>query len=108
MQKARMMGNRLRQLAEKNKVPVSELSALLGCSEVQVKSLFAGRSFASFEQISTLANRFHVSIADILAGDTEHYNQTVAHCMNQFGNTENRERILDIIDDYMDILDAIN
>lgn len=108
MQKARMLGSRIRQLAEQNGIPISELSTLLRCSEGQVKSLFAGRSFASFEQISTLANRFNVSIADILAGDVRHYNQTVAHCMNQFEKTENREHILDIIDDYMDVLDAIN
>jgi len=108
VQKARMLGSRIRQLAEQNEIPVSELSTLLGCSEGQVKSLFAGRSFASFQQITALANRFNVSISDILAGDVEQYNQTVAHCMNQFENTENREYILDIIDDYMDVLDAIN
>lgn len=108
MQKARMLGNYLRQLAAEQGVTVAELGTLLGCSERQVNALFAGRGLPTFEQISALAGRFNVSVEKLLAGDIESYNRTIAHCMNQFQDVGKREEVLDIIDDYMDIVDALN
>lgn len=108
MQRARMLGNYIQELAEKKDVSISDLSALLDCEEHQVKSLLKGRSFATFQQLSALAERFGVSVTDLLDGDEVYYNRTVVHCMNHFQNPQNRETILDIIDDYMDILDAVD
>ena len=107
MQKARVLGNYIQKLAEGNRLSIADLSVLLGCGEIQTMSLLKGRSFATFEQISKLADRFNVSVQELLDGDAEYYNRTVAHCMNQFQKTENREQILDIIDDYLDVVDAV-
>ena len=108
MQNARVLGNFIQKLAEENHLSVTDLSHLLSCVEHQVKSLLKGRSFASFEQISKLAEQFNVSVQQLLEGDLEHYNRTVAHCMNQFQKAEHREEILDILDDYLDIIDAVS
>ena len=35
------------------------------------------------------------------------YEREVVHCMNSFSNSANREKVLDIIDNYMDIKDAL-
>jgi serine/threonine protein kinase len=59
-------------------------------------------------QIELLAKRFNVTTENLLSGDEVHYNKTVVHCMNEFQNPKNREEVLDFIDDYMDIFDAIN
>lgn len=107
MQKARVLGNYIQKLAEENRMSVADLSGLLGCGELQTMLLLRGRSFATFEQISKLADRFKVSVQELLDGDTAYYDRTVAHCMNQFQKTENREQILDIIDEYLDIVDAV-
>lgn len=108
MQKARMLGNYIEQLADEKNLSLSDLSATLNCQENQVKSLLKGRSFATFDQISLLSKQLGVTVSELLHGNEEHYNATVVHCMNQFQNVENRELILDIIDDYMDIYDAVN
>lgn len=108
MQNARMLGNFIQKLAGELHLSATDLSHLLDCEEHQVKLLLKGRSFATFEQISQLAEQFHVSVQELLEGDTEHYNRTVAHCMNQFHRTEHREEILDILDDYLDIVDAVS
>ena len=55
-----------------------------------------------------MAEQFNVSVQQLLEGDLEHYNRTVAHCMNQFQKAEHREEILDILDDYLDIVDAVS
>lgn len=108
MQKARMLGNYLRQLVEERGMTAAGLGTLLGCSERQICALFAGRRFLTFDQLSTLANTFSVPVEKLLAGDPVHYNKTVTHNMNRFEDTGKREQILDIIDDYMDVFDALH
>jgi transcriptional regulator with XRE-family HTH domain len=107
MQKARMIGNYVEQLSKKAGVSTARLGDILGCSENQAYSFIKGRSFVSFEQISKLASSFGVSVSAILKGDQTSYNESVVHCMNNFDDTEKREKILDLIDDYMDIVDAL-
>lgn len=108
MQNARMFGNFVQKLAEENNLSIDDLVSLLGCQEHQVRLLLKGRAFASFDQVSVLAKQFNLSVSELLNGDVEHYNRTVAHCMNKFQRVENHERILDIIDDYLDVADAVN
>lgn len=107
MQQARMIGNYIEYLAEKQGLSMSDIGNTIGCKESQVTALYKGRALATFQQITDLANQLKVSVSELLNGDSTHYNETVVHCMNQFQNDENREKILDIIDDYMDIFDAV-
>lgn len=108
MKEARMLGNHICQLAKSKGLSELELSQTLGCEEYQVNSLIKGRAFATFSQIQKLSEKLDTSIESLLKGDEESYNSTVVHCMNKFKNNENREIILDIIDDYIDIVDALN
>ena len=108
MKETRVLGNYVKSLAHSKHVSEDELSQLLDCSPEQVYSFFKGRSFVSFQQLTKLATRFDTTVADLLNGDLENYNSTVVHCMNDFQNPDNREKILDIIDGYIDIVDALN
>lgn len=108
MQNARTLGNRIQQLAEAKDVSIHELSVLLGWDDNQTKRLLAGRAYASFDGISRVAKRLGVSVRDLLAGDPEHYERAVACSMGAFDRPENREQILDLIDDYLDVLEAVN
>lgn len=107
MQSARMLGNYVHQLAKSNNVSIEELGEILGFTTQQVVSFIKGRTFASFSQLVSLAEKFNISIDMLLAGDEESYNASIVHCMNDFKNPQNRELILDIIDDYMDVKDAV-
>lgn len=107
MKGARVLGNYVQKLAEDQNVSIPELSVLMNCSELQVKSFFKGRFLASFRQLETLSHQFGVKVSDLIKGDEAHYNKTVVHCMEDFEDTNNRELILDIIDDYMDIQNAL-
>ena len=108
MQSARMFGNYVSFLAEKNRLSNSDLGRVLDCSDFQVESLLKGRAYASFGQVSRLAELFHTTVETLLAGDPKHYNATVVHCMNDFQDPENREKILDFIDDYVDVVNAVD
>ena len=108
MQEARMLGNYVDHLARKKGLSTSDLSKILGCTEDHVYSFIKGRAFASFSQMSTLANALDVSVDNLLAGDAEHYNATVVHCMNDFHDASKREEVLDLIDNYIDIVNAVD
>ncbi len=102
-----MLGNYVELLAQRKGLSISDLSRILDCTENQVYSFLKGRAFASFAQISALATEFGASIEELLSGDIMNYNATVVHCMNEFEDPKNRETILDLIDDYVDIVDAV-
>lgn len=107
MKSARVLGNYVQKLASEQNVTILELSALMNCSEQQVKSFFKGRFFASFRQLEVLAHEFGIKIPELMQGDESYYNKTVIDCMEDFQNPEARESILDIIDDLMDIQNAL-
>lgn len=107
MQSARMLGNYVEHLMPTKNLTRSGLGEILGCDLRQVDAFLKGRAYASFPQIQALAKALGTSVSDLLAGDAERYGASVVHCMNDFQDPENRERILDLIDDYVDVLDAV-
>ena len=107
MKKARMLGNYAEYLAKQRGISVSHLSQLLSCTETQVRAFFKGQAFPSYNQLSTLAKALGTTPKRLMAGDEQVYNETVVHCHGTFSNSDNREKILDTIDDYMDIHNAV-
>ena len=107
MQEARMLGNYIQHLAQEKDMSNSDLSRILGCTENRVYSFLKGRAFASFNQIQKLADALDISVDTLLTGDPKSYNASVVHCMNEFDDSSNREFILDLIDQYIDIYDAV-
>ena len=108
MQEARMIGYRVDKYARERNIAYEELSSIIECNEISFKSFIKGRAFVSFNQLSLLAKHLGVDIMSLLAGDEDGYNKAVVHCMNEFADNNNREKILDIIDDYMDVLDSLS
>ena len=108
MRQARMLGYRVQKIANSCNVSPLELSEAIGCNEIQLRSFFNGRAFLSFEQLKRIADRLKVDVMSLLKGDEDGYSSSIVHCMNDFDDPNNREDILDIIDEYMDILDSVN
>jgi len=108
MYEARMLGNYVMHLSEIKGLSISDLCRILNCDEHKVKALFKGRAFASFAQLSNLADALDTSVDRLLQGDASVYNRTVVHCMNDFQDGSNREYILDLIDDYVDVVDLLS
>ena len=108
MQGARMLGNYVDYLSKQNSISHSDLAEVLGCSTHQAYSFIKGRVHISFSQISDLAQRLDTTVMDLLAGNEDVYKRTVVECMNAFDQDEHREEILDLIDNYIDLVDAVD
>ena len=108
MQEARMLGNYVGHLAKKKGLSISDLSQILNCSEHQVCSFIKGHALVSFEQLEKLAQALGETLDNIIVGDADLYKKTVVHCMHSFSKDENREKILDLFDCYVDIKTAVD
>lgn len=107
MKKARMFGNYAEYLVKQRGIDVLRLSKVLSCTETQVQAFFKGRAFPSYNQLSILAKALGTTPEKLMSGDESLYNETVVHCHGAISNPENREKILDMIDDYMDVYNAV-
>ena len=103
MEDMRVLGNMVQKLAQEESVTAEELGKMIGCTASQVEQLFKGRLFLAFDQLSAVANRFRTSLESLMDGDRKYYCETFVDCMGEFSQNENREIILDIIDDYLDL-----
>ena len=107
MKKARMIGNYAQHNAQEMGLSTDDISKVLDFSNRETISFFKGRLMLTYEQLSELAKILHITVQDILHGDEEIYAASVVHCMNDFDDEANREKILDLIDDYMDVRDSL-
>ncbi len=104
MKEMRLLGNIVHKLSIEHGYDNDYMCKELDCTKSQYLSFLSGRLFLSFEQLTTLANLFSISVDDLMKGDNNYYEENYVHCMGEFENIENREMILDIIDDYLTLL----
>lgn len=106
MRDMRILGNMIQELSVKHSIPREVLCSQLKCTPDQLSALFKGRFFIPFESLEILSHTFNTTVTTLFDGDPMYYEQNVVHCMGTFTNPENREFILDLIDDYIDVREA--
>lgn len=109
MNEARVLGNNVRVLLGDNGIEQSTFANKLGYSEEEVQRLLEGRLYAAEEDMEDIAAFFGVSVSYLHTRlDAARYqNAGCIHCNNDFKNEGNQELILDIIDMYCDVKEAM-
>lgn len=95
MPNARILGAYIRQRMKEKNLSVSAVASMLSCSEVDVQRLLCGRALASYPQMQRLAEGLGLSVPALLRN------------ASGIETNASREKILDIIWDYMDVRDAV-
>jgi len=103
----RRMGHFVATKAKELQITGEELANGIGCSAEKISALFKGRLMLSYPQIELLATLLLVSPENIVHGDNTAYDTDFVHCMATFKEKDNREKILDFIDTYIDICEAV-
>ncbi len=106
MKEMRLMGNLVQKLSDDAKLDINFMCQHLDCTENQYHSFLSGRLFLSVNQLEKLASLFNITVDKLMDGDEECYERNIVHCMGEFEDSNNREKILDIIDDYLTLLSA--
>lgn len=107
MKDLRLLGSTIHKLSLDNGISKAKMQEVLGCSYDQVSAIYDGRVFPSFGDLCELASLFGVTVEEMLHGDENYYDANVVHCKGAFSDANNREEILDIIEDYLILLDAV-
>lgn len=108
MKNLRVLGSTIQKESLNQNLSLDVLGATIGCTATQMQSVCKGRLLCSFQQLNTLASTLGLPITTLLEGDKEYYEENVVHCMEHFTDSQNREKILDIIYDYLDVCDAVS
>lgn len=108
MRELRFLGNKIRELAEKRNISAENIAKLLDRPVTQIRMGLSGRAMFSYSQLEMIADYLQVSISVLLSKDQIDYSLNSVDCMNNFTNDKNREDILDLIYDYLDIRDSVN
>lgn len=106
MSTMRTIGYKVFSLA-KEKQAEEMLMKKLNFSSNDLRKLYDGRLAFSDEDLSVISEELKVPVDDILDYvETDAYPKMV-HCMSKFSRQENCDKILDIIDSYIDIKEAV-
>lgn len=104
----RELGDRIKYFAEVNGFSSCTLGKTLNCSELQIERLYKGLAFASFKQILKLSQMFNVTVEDLIYTEKTKSQYTYVQDTNEFTNNDNKEKILDLIYSYIDIVDSLH
>ena len=105
MKDLRLLGSTIRKFSQEKHIHIEDI---LKCSADEAASILDGRVFPEYAALERLSDAFGITVSELLNGDKEYYNNNFVHCMGSFDELQNREEILDIIDDYLVLLDASN
>ena len=107
MKDYRALGNAIKYYADQNSVSIEDLASILNQSVENVKMGLAGRKLFSYQQIEAMAQKINVPVANFFNPDNIDHSAYTMDCMNCFTHEKNKEKILDIIYDYLDVYDAV-
>lgn len=107
MTKLRLMGSYIKDLAKDNSILDSEMADILHCTQNQIERIYSGRVILSYQQLELLSKKFNMSVLDLIKGNKERYDKEFDKvCVTEFSDKANRDECLDIIDDYLDIIES--
>ena len=80
----------------------------LGFSEIDYNKLINGRLFLSIKDVETIADIFSIKPDKLISYKNNNcFHNMVFTCQNSFSAQENCNKVLDLIDEYIDIKEAV-
>lgn len=101
----RLLGNNIKCIADKNKLDANGLASACGLSLSDIHRVYEGRLVLTPVQISAIARTLGCSINQLLVRSEGFV--SYGECMGEFKNPENEDKILNIIDDYIDLRESV-
>ena len=107
MNNLRVFGYTLKSAVRNKGLSDDKVAEKLALSTDQLRKVYCGRLILSYSQVETAARLCDIQTADLVSGNLKAYEKNFVHCMNDFSNGANREKVLDLLYDYLDILEAV-
>lgn len=101
MRYSRIIGYNINKIIKQKNIKKSEFASNLNYSDSDVNRIIEGRLVLTPQDLFDIAEKLNVSIEDLIK------DKKYSGCMKKFINKDYREKILDIIDMYIDLKEAI-
>lgn len=107
MSHSRELGYAIQKRTAGNQGLEQRLLESLHITREELQRLYAGRLFLTGSQLRQAASVCGVEPHELTEACREDYDRNVVRYMTAFQNRENREKILDLIDAYIDAREAL-
>ena len=107
MASLRDLGYKIMSLVNDNDSLKRELCSKLNFSSVDLNKLLFGRLSVTPVQLTTIANTLSVPVDELISYKNSDSYAKAVHCMSSFSTQEHCNEVLDIIDSYIDIKEAV-
>ena len=108
MNNSRILGNNISLELQRQSIGLLDLASKIGYSEKDIHKLVEGRMFVPPFQLDKIAESLKVTREELLMDrGADSYNGLI-HNFRDFKNTENQELVLDLIDMYADLEEALS
>ena len=107
MNNSRIIGNNILLELRDKSIEVESFSSNIGFNEVETRKLTEGRMFLPPFQIKKIADALGVSVETLVNYRGSDAYDDLIHNFGKFKNVENRELVLDLIDMYADLEEAL-
>lgn len=100
----RIIGKNIELAVKKTYANSEKFKKDLGLSDRDMERLFTGRLLIGPSKIKQIAKLTNVTVTELLNTDKDY---SFVHSYGQFLNKENEHKILDFIDDYIDLIEFV-
>jgi DNA-binding Xre family transcriptional regulator len=107
MASLRDLGYKIMSLVNDNDSRKQELCSKLNFSLIDLNRLIYGRLSVTPVQLKTIANTLSVPVEELINYNNNDSYKNMVHCMSSFSTHEHCKEVLDIIDSYIDIKEAV-
>jgi len=103
----RNLGYKIATLIKNDSKKEEQICAKLGFSKTDLQKMEYGRLAVTPKQIKDISAVLSVKCEDLVSYKNNDCYKSYVHCMSSFSKQEHCDEILDIIDSYIDIKEAL-
>lgn len=107
MASLRDLGYKIMSLIENNENLKTELCSKLNFNKTDLNRLLFGKLSVTPIQLTTIATTLSVPVEELINYKNNDSYKDIVHCMSPFSSQKNCNEVLDIIDSYIDVKEAI-
>ena len=101
----RRLGSNIEKASRENYKRVEDFANAINLSVRDVHRLFEGRLIVSPFQLKAISEKVNTPVRELLDISGKY---TLVECMGSFKDEQNKDKILDLIDNYIDLVEAIS
>lgn len=107
MRNMRLIGSNIEKCTKQMGLSPEQASIRLGCTREQYITLTKGLMIPTYELLMHYVKSLPISEEELTSSDSSYYDKNFVLAMGEFTILDEREKILDIIEDYQRLISAV-